>query len=211
MPFCPECRAEYIKETKICPDCKVELVDELPPEVEGVNWVLLKRVANELEGYMLKGMLENFGVDVYLRSTAIPTMDGIKSSFYEHNWGELLVREEQLEDATEITDEYLKSMPYEENIEAEVAEGEESSIADWMILGTVPDESAGRMLKSVLENHDINSYLRPMTVSWYDTVKDSFFEHDWGEILVPKEKLKDARRILKEVLKTTRNVEVSED
>jgi len=80
-------------------------------------------------------------------------------------------------------------------------EDEEGSIADWMILGTASDESTGQTLKAALEQHDINSYLRPM-------VKDPFFEHGWGEILVPKEKLKEARRIVKEVLKAAQDVEV---
>jgi len=204
-----------VEEIKTCPDCQVELVDKLSPEIEGVNWVLLKEVGNELEGYILKGVLENFGIDVYLRSIDIPWCDGIRSSAFKHNWGELLVREEELEKATEIADEYLKSLPYEEDIEAEAVEDEEideeDSIADWMILGTVPNESIGQKLKVALENNNIDSYLRPMTFSWYDTVTDPFFKHDWGEILVPKEKLRESRKIIKEVLKTVQSAEPSEE
>ena len=32
MPFCPECRYEYVEGKTECPDCKKSLVAELPPE-----------------------------------------------------------------------------------------------------------------------------------------------------------------------------------
>lgn len=32
MPFCPECRYEYVEGMKTCPDCNVELVDQRPEE-----------------------------------------------------------------------------------------------------------------------------------------------------------------------------------
>ncbi len=32
MPFCPECRYEYIAGTEECPDCGAKLVDKLPPD-----------------------------------------------------------------------------------------------------------------------------------------------------------------------------------
>jgi hypothetical protein len=32
MPFCPNCRAEYVEGVTRCADCEVELVDALPPD-----------------------------------------------------------------------------------------------------------------------------------------------------------------------------------
>ena len=29
MPWCPNCRLEYVEGIKICPDCKTDLVDSL--------------------------------------------------------------------------------------------------------------------------------------------------------------------------------------
>ena len=32
MPFCPECKYEYVAGIKACPDCYVDLVEALPEE-----------------------------------------------------------------------------------------------------------------------------------------------------------------------------------
>ena len=113
MPFCPKCRAKYIEGIDLCFDCQVELVDELPPEdeVETINWQILQEVPNEIVGTIIKGVLEDYGVKVYLRSSTIPWYDGILASWKKYNWGELLVPEEDLEEARKIVDEYFASLP----------------------------------------------------------------------------------------------------
>ena len=74
MPFCPKCRAEYLEEVETCPDCQVSLVQELPPEdrVDYVDLVELQRVPNEISGIMMKGILDNSGINAVLRAAKIP-------------------------------------------------------------------------------------------------------------------------------------------
>lgn len=108
MPFCPKCRSEYKEGMRICPECDVELVEELPEEeVEFVKWRVVRKLPNAMVGNMLKSLLESEGIRAEIRSLTIPWLDGVRSSWSEESWGELLVPEEQFEQAKEIVDEYM--------------------------------------------------------------------------------------------------------
>lgn len=122
MPFCPKCRAEYLEEVETCPDCQVSLVQELPPEdrVDYVDLVELQRVPNEISGIMMKGILDNSGINTVLRAAKIPWYDGIASTWSTYYWGKLLVPREELERSRRILDEYLSSLENEETEEEEL-------------------------------------------------------------------------------------------
>ena len=124
MPFCPKCRAEYVEGIETCPDCNVSLVQELPPKEKAdyVEMVELQQVPDEVSGVMLKGILENSGIEVILRAAKIPCYDGIASTWSTSYWGKLLVPKEDLERSRKILDEYIGSL---ENSEWEEEESEE--------------------------------------------------------------------------------------
>lgn len=44
MPFCPQCRAEYVEGIATCADCGVALVDALPPEPEHAHPRVVERL-----------------------------------------------------------------------------------------------------------------------------------------------------------------------
>ena len=112
MPFCPKCRAEYIEGVDECPDCQVKLVDELPPkdEYEYVDLVELEKVQDEVSGVMMKGILENNGINVILKAAKIPWYDGIASTWSTYYWGVLLVPKEELDRSKRILREYIESL-----------------------------------------------------------------------------------------------------
>ncbi len=115
MPFCPKCRAEYVEGVDMCEDCQVSLVAELPPKdvPDYVEIVELQRVPDEVAGVMMKGILENSGINVILRAAKIPAYNGIASTWSTAYWGKLLVPKEDLETSRKILDDYLNSLEAE--------------------------------------------------------------------------------------------------
>jgi len=75
MPFCPECRSEYVAGHDSCTDCKVPLVDELPtkPEYELVE---VYAAADLMEAQLLVSTLTDNEIAASVvdrRDTAFPT------------------------------------------------------------------------------------------------------------------------------------------
>ena len=64
MPFCPNCRYEYLEGVKICPDCNLPLVPELIDE----DWVVVYTSDQEYDVQMMKDALESAEIDATILS-----------------------------------------------------------------------------------------------------------------------------------------------
>ena len=86
MLFCPICRCEYEDGAERCLDCNSALVEELPPEDEGIDpeasLVEVYQAAGDEEALIVKALLESEGIWCSLSSdvphSVIPlTVDGL--------------------------------------------------------------------------------------------------------------------------------------
>lgn len=109
MPFCPQCDAEYIEKFSICADCQVALVPERKSEdtVEYISWEVVHQVPNEVVGNIIKSVLESAGFDVLLRSYEVVAHGGLSP---KPQWGDILVRSDNLESAEAIVNAYISSL-----------------------------------------------------------------------------------------------------
>ena len=110
MLFCPECSAEYTLDVSICADCQVELVPERPSEdtAEYIDWEVVQEIPNEFVGNLIKGVLEGEGIEAVVRPHEISALGGIR---LESEWGEVLVRSDQVQNAKMVVEDYLAILP----------------------------------------------------------------------------------------------------
>ena len=112
MPYCPQCNAEYKPEVAMCSDCKVHLVPELiQTEVtEYGDWYAVESVPNELAGNILRSVLEEEGIPVYLRCHNVPYYGGVKGNATQSEWGDVLVPINLLPQARKSLQSYFDSL-----------------------------------------------------------------------------------------------------
>ncbi len=105
MPYCPECKAEYIDDVIECPDCKVELVDALPGNEKSIEiiWVPLRSVPGKPYAAMVTEILDKEEIPNYVKSDAIST------AYLTSGTGNavIYVPEEHLNRAEEILNQLL--------------------------------------------------------------------------------------------------------
>lgn len=120
MPFCPQCRCEFNEGVLICVDCRVDLVFELSPDdcVEYVDWKIVQSVSSEILGNILKGVLEDGGIEAVLRSHDMPSVGGVQGDF-SPDWGDILVHPDELERGQHLIESYLGSLPLDQSEEAD--------------------------------------------------------------------------------------------
>ena len=97
MPYCPECNTEYKENVMICSECNVDLLPGLVPSQGrgAVDWYVVQSAPNEVAGYILKSVLEDEGIEVFLRS---------------NERGDILVPTYSVQRALECIKEYFASL-----------------------------------------------------------------------------------------------------
>lgn len=112
MPYCPECKTDYKENVMICTDCNVDLLPSLilTQGQDSVDWYVVQSVPNEVAGYILKSVLEDEGIEVFLRSNEIPAIGGLKGTLVKSEWGEILVPTYSVQHAMECIKEYFDSL-----------------------------------------------------------------------------------------------------
>ena len=96
----------------ICSDCNVDLLPSIveAQAQEAVDWYVVQSVPNEVAGYILKSVLEDEGIEVFLRSNEIPAYGGLKGTLVKSEWGDILVPTYSVQRALECIKEYLDSL-----------------------------------------------------------------------------------------------------
>ncbi len=112
MPFCPECNTNHKDGVLTCPKCQEDLLPGLAPTQvpESVDWYVVKSVPNEVAGLILKSVLEDDGIEVYLRSHEMPACGGIKGNATKSEWGDILVPTYSVQLARDCLKAYLDSL-----------------------------------------------------------------------------------------------------
>ncbi len=115
MPFCPQCKTEFKQHITECIECEEELLPSLiPAQVpEAADWHVVESVPNEVAGYILKNVLEDEGIYVYLRSNENPVYGGLKANPRKSDWGDLLVPRYAIQLARETLKSYFDSLKEE--------------------------------------------------------------------------------------------------
>jgi predicted amidophosphoribosyltransferase len=86
MPYCPQCKNEFIEGTTVCEDCGLSLVAELyrgtPKPEDVVELVEVWRTQGEVEAQLIKSLLEGNGIESMLSGESLRlthgfTVDGL--------------------------------------------------------------------------------------------------------------------------------------
>lgn len=108
MPYCPNCKYEYVEGTLNCPDCGEELIDSLPEEtlLSEDDWQVVYTSSFDYEVEMLKDNLESAGIAANIlsqRDSNFPAPGDLSII-------KLLVKKEDVESAIIFIEEFKKNL-----------------------------------------------------------------------------------------------------
>ncbi len=123
MPWCPNCKVEYLKGFNMCSDCQVELVDELEPEtfIDLGPPAYLTRAANEIEASIIESLLTSNGIPTLLKHRSVGAYLSIYMGMSSYGVDicvpESLLEEAQalIDDRSETPDEIMEISPEADN------------------------------------------------------------------------------------------------
>ncbi len=114
MPFCPDCRYEYLPEIQKCPDCGAALVDVLPEihiDLKNLKWVAMQPLSGMVYAKMVTEVLEQRGIPNYIQSLfGSGGLGQIMGAGFAGASAKIYVPEERLKEAAEIQDEMMKDV-----------------------------------------------------------------------------------------------------
>ena len=89
---------------------------ELPLDtgVEYIDWKIVQSVSSEILGNILKGVLENGGIEAVLRSHEMPSVGSVQGDF-SPDWSDVLVQPKDFGSAQELIELYLASLPADQS------------------------------------------------------------------------------------------------
>lgn len=110
MPFCPQCRGEFVEGIRVCPDCEVELVAEQQedPDHPDYEYETLTEAQGEINTRLIVAELEVAGIPSVLSGDALGTVH-----VYPAKDSKISVPKRFLSQAREIVDSMLS--PQAEN------------------------------------------------------------------------------------------------
>ncbi len=114
MPFCPNCRYEYLPEVEKCPDCGSGLVNELPGitiDYKDVKWVALKPLSGIVYAKMVTEVLDQRGIPNYIQSLfGSGGLGQVSGAGFTGASAKIFVPDEHLKEAADIQDEMFKDV-----------------------------------------------------------------------------------------------------
>ena len=114
MPFCPNCRYEYLPEVEQCLDCGAELVHELPDlqlQMKDVKWVALKPLPGVVYAKMVTEVLDQRKIPNYIQSLfGSGGLGMVTGADFPGASAKIYVPENAVDEAVRIRDEMMKDI-----------------------------------------------------------------------------------------------------
>ncbi len=114
MPYCPDCRFEYLPEVEECPDCGARLVDELPEirtQLQDVKWVALRPLPGVVYAKMVAEVLDQRNIPNYIQSLfGSGGLGMVTGSDFPGSSAKIYVPDDRFEEAAAVVDDMMKDI-----------------------------------------------------------------------------------------------------